>query len=132
MRAEKVVKALLEAATGVTALTGTRLYAITRPESDALPAVVWSIVSDRTYSTVNQLAGPELMEARIELACMSETAGELKSLIEQVRLAVHLKSGTINGVQVVASVQDFAGPEQYDTALAIYMQSIDFMIDYYR
>lgn len=132
MRAEKVVKSLLEAAAGVTSLVGSRLYAVTRPESGPLPAVIWSMVSDVPYSTLNQAEGQELMEARIDVACQAKTAGEAKELLEQVRLAVNFKNGTINGVQVVAIVQSSTGPDLYDSVVEVYQQSTDFMISYYR
>jgi len=132
MRVELVIKGLLDAAAGVTALVGSRMYAINRPEGDALPAVVWNQISDVPHPVLNQSAGPEVMVARMQINCISDTPEDVKALLEQIRLALHLQSGTINGVQTISILQATTGPDSYDRVTNTYAQPVDFMITYYR
>lgn len=132
MRAEKVIKALLEAAPGVTALVGSRLYAVTRPELDPLPAVVWSVISDMPRPPFDATAGSEPCSARIQINCLGAGVAAVKALVEQVRLACHLQSGTVAGITVIAVLQDVAGPDSYDALVDTYQQSVDFVVHYLR
>jgi hypothetical protein len=132
MRAEAIIKALLEAATGVTALVGSRLYALARPEGDALPAVVWSVISDMPRPPFDATPGSEPCSARLQVNCLGSSAAATKALAEQVRLACHLKSGTIAGITVIAVLQDVAGPDSYDPLVDTYQQAVDFIVHYLR
>lgn len=132
MRAEKVIKALLEAAAGVTALTGTRLHGMTRPEGDSLPAIVWMVISDGPEPPIDATAGNEPCAARVQVNCLGTTVEEVKGLAEQARLACHLQSGTFDGVAVMSVVQEQGGGESYDALVEIYTQSIDFIVRYMR
>lgn len=132
MRAEKVIKALLDAASGVAALVGTRMYAVTRPEGDSLPAIVWQQITDMPMPPINASAGAELARARMQVNCLGASPEDVKTVLEQVRLACHLKSGTLGGVTVVSVLQDVTGSDIYDSAVDTYSQSIDFSITYYR
>lgn len=132
MRAEKVIYTLLNAAAGVTALVGTRIYAVTRPEGDALPAIVIDAISDTPQSPIDASAGPEPMLARIQVNCLGATPESVKSLLDQARLACHLKSGTIASITVNMVLQDASGPDSYDALVETYMQPIDFIIRYQR
>lgn len=131
MRAEKVIKALVAVA-GVTALTGTRQYGMTRPEDDALPALTWMVVSDGPEPPIDATAGLEPCSARVQVNCLGATVEAAKELAEQVRLACHLKSGSIGGVTVMAVTQDIGGGESYDALVEIYTQSLDFIVRYMR
>ena len=132
MRAETVIKTLLESSGGVTALVSQRIYAITRPEGDALPAAVFEIISDQPDPPFSASTGPEPCTARVQVNCLGKTPEAVKGLLEQVRLACHLKSGSIGGVSVIATLQDTSGPDGYDQLVDIYYQPIDITVHYLR
>ena len=132
MHAEKVIKALLEAAAGVTALVSTRIYADELPESEALPAVVMLPISDTPQPPFDATAGSEPCAARIQVMCIADSKLGARTLREAVRVACHLKSGSIGGVTVSAVLQDVAGPLNWDRAAGVADQSIDFTVRYLR
>lgn len=132
MSGELVIKTLLEAAPGVTALVGARLYSLFRPEGDPLPAVVWSEISDVPRTPIAGTAGSEPMSARIQVNCLARTSAGVKQLKDAVIAACHKQAGVIGGVTVTAVLQDPAGPRGYDALVDTAYQSIDFVVHYLR
>lgn len=132
MRAEQIIKALLEAAPGVTALVSQRIYAVARPEGDPLPALVFVVISDAPRPPFDAAAGSEPCSARIQINCLGASVAAVKALAEQVRLACHLQSGTVAGHTVTAVLQDVAGPDSYDPLVDTYQQAVDFIVHYLR
>lgn len=132
MIAEKVLKALLEAAAGVTALVSTRIYADYRPEGDALPAIVLLPISDIPSPPIDATAGSEPYAARVQVMCCAATPIAVRNLVEQVRLACHKQSGSIAGATVMAVLQDITGPANWDHTIETADQSVDFTVRYLR
>ena len=127
--AETVIKSLLEADSAVGALVSSRIYGSARPESDALPALVFEEISDVTRESSLNSAGADLMAARIQVTCISAGRAQLKSLKAAVWAACHKKSGTFSGT-VAQSVVGSAGPSSYDPETQIYEQHLDFSVMY--
>lgn len=132
MRAEKIIMALLEAAPGVTTLVASRIYALTRPEGDVLPALVFTLISDTPRTPYDASSGGEPCSARIQVNCLGNSVESVKAIAEQVRLACHCKSGTVAGYPVTAVLQDNAGPDSYDALVDTYQQAVDFLVHYVR
>ncbi len=132
MKAETVIKTLLEASAELVALTGTRIYLDARPEADPLPAVVFELISNRHDQPAFPGMGSELSTARIQVNCLARTAEEAVALREAVRAACHVQSGVIGGVSVVANLADIAGPDSYDPLVDLYTKPIDFILRYLR
>ena len=131
MTPEKIIKALLEADAGVVALVGTKLYDQTRPEADALPAVVWELISDIAEAPIRAGAGTQPTAARLQVNCLATTIAAAKTLAEAVRTACHLQSGTIASATVMGTFCN-RGPSSYDNTVEIYMQPVDVVIHYLR
>lgn len=131
MNAEKVTLALLEAAPGVTAIVGSRIYFDARPEADALPAVVYQVVSDTDRLPIKAGGGSVPATARIQLNCLAATAEARSALSDAVLQAGDRKSGPYAGVTVTAAIAD-KGPSSYDALVATYQQPVDFVIHYIR
>lgn len=130
MRAETVISTLLNASSALAALVSARIYLDTRPEADPLPAVVYELISDRQdNSYANE---KERCTARMQVNCMDITAEGAVAVREAARVACHLKSGTIGGIQVITCLQDSAGADSYDQLVDIYNKPIDFIIHYLR
>lgn len=128
MKAEEVIYALLNASSAIAAVVGNRIYLDTRPEDDALPAIVYSLISDKQDGA--RPVDPELATARVQVICLGSVADDLVSLRESVRLACHNRSGTIAGVQVVAIIRDATGPDSYDELVNVYAKPMDFKVHY--
>jgi hypothetical protein len=132
MKAETVIKTLLESAAPVTALVGQRIYLDARPEADPLPAVVFELISNRHDQPAFAGMGSELSTARIQINCLARTAEEAVTLRESVRTACHVQSGVIGGVTVMANLADISGPDSYDALVDIYTKPVDFILRYLR
>lgn len=79
---EEELRARLLASSAVTAICGQRITWGRRPQGEALPAIMLTVVSaPREY----QLAGPAgLKEARVQVDCWAETYAASKSLARAV------------------------------------------------
>jgi hypothetical protein len=132
MKAETVIKTLLESAAPVVQLAGQRIYLDARPEADPLPAVVFELISNRHDQPAFPGMGSELSTARIQVNCLARTAEEAVALREAVRTACHVQSGVIGGVTVMANLADISGPDSYDPLVYIYTKTIDFILRYLR
>ena len=123
--AESIAAALLSG------VAGGRVYPVMRPQAGTLPAVVTTLISLVPDGVLDQSAGPNLYRARIQADCFEGTFAGLKTLVDAVRAAVHLKSGTYASKVVVASLFDIAGPDDLDLDTGVYSQSVDFLITFY-
>lgn len=130
MRAEAILYSLLGASTGLAALVGSRIYLDTRPEEDALPAVVYELISDRQDDA--RIGERETVKARMQVNCLAAIAEDAVNVREAVRLACHNQSGMIAGYTVIACIEDSAGPDSYDHLVNIYTKPMDFIIHYLR
>ena len=130
MRAETIAYNLLTAASGLSALVGTRIYLDTRPEADPLPGVVYEIISDKQDNA--RIGEQEMVTARIQVTSFGQIAEDAVNVREQVRLAIHNKSGTIGGYTLLTSIESGAGPDSYDQLVNIYAKPMDFMLHYLR
>ena len=130
MRAEAILYSLLNASPGLAGLVGSRIYLDTRPEEDALPAVVYELITDRQDDA--RLGERETVKARMQVNCLGANAEDAVNVREAVRLAAHNRSGTIAGYSVIACIEDSAGPDSYDHLVNIYAKPMDFIIHYLR
>lgn len=131
MTPEKIVKALLDADSAVAALASTRLYDQTRPESGALPAVVWELISDVAEPPIRAGAGTQPAAARLQVNCLASTVAAAKTLAQAVIAACDLKSGTYASATVLAVFCN-RGPSSYDREVETYLQPVDVLIHYLR
>ena len=123
--AEAITAALLAG------VAGGRVYPLLRPQEGQLPAVITSMVTLRADDRLTQTVGPNLYRARMQADCVDTTFTGLKALVDAVRAAVHLKSGTYAGKTVVACQVDNVGPDGVDLDTGNYFQAIDFLITFY-
>jgi hypothetical protein len=127
MRAEAVVKALLNAYPGVTAIVGSRIMPAPLPETLALPAIAMRHITTTDVPTIDALSFA-LVRSRIEVTAVTKTYPLQKQLLEQVRIALQYQRGTVAGYEVVSIVRDNVGPDLRDDDKQIFTQSIDFIL----
>jgi len=108
-----------------------RVYPVIRPQNGTLPAVVTTMISLVADGVLDQTAGPNLYRARVQADCYDDTFAGLKTLVDAVRAAVNLKSGTYAGKTVVASVMDVVAADDVDLDTGVYSQAVDFLITFY-
>jgi Flp pilus assembly protein CpaB len=128
MRAEKAIHSLLTAASGVTALVGTRIYPPPLPQNVALPAIAVEHISTVDVATIDANAGYNLVRSRIEVTVLAKDYATQKALIEAVRLALTYQRGTFAGVNVASILRDSVGPDLRDDDMQVFSQSIDFIV----
>jgi hypothetical protein len=109
-----------------------RVYPLMRPQEGVLPAATTSVISVVPQNRLSQSSGVNLFQARIQVNCYAMTYSALKALIDEVRAAVHLKSGVYAGKMVSAVTVDLVGPDGVELDTGIYFQSVDFMIVFFE
>lgn len=121
----------LIAAALLSGVAGGRVYPVIRPQAGTLPAVVTNLISLSPDARLTQTVGANLYRARVQADCFDSTYAGLKTTVDAVRAAVHLKSGTYAGKSVVSSIIDTVLADDVDLDTGIYSQSVDFLITFY-
>ena len=130
MRAEKVIRTLLLADTGVTALVAARIYPAQLPQGTALPALIITHISTIELPTLDAQAAYSLMRARIEVTAIASDYATQKNLLEAVRKACNYQRGTIAGVSVASVRRDTLGPDLRNDDMQVFTQTLDFFVTY--
>ncbi len=128
MRAERAVTALLNAAAGVTAIVGTRIYGNVPPEQSPAPLIVYRKLAASRLNTLSMPAGA-VVDSRVELLLVAQSYDQLKALAEQVRLALAYQRGaSIGGTEVLDIGIDDEGPDEYDPDLREHAQTWVYLV----
>lgn len=132
MKAEQVVKTLLEAAAGVTGLVSTRIYGLMLPQKPTYPALVYTAVSSVDVPPITANAGGNIARTRIQVSAFAVDYPGVKALLEQARLALSYKNGTIATFSVVSVLPDVEGPDLWEENFLVPYQSRDFIVTHYQ
>ena len=132
MRAEQVIKTLLMADSGIAALVAARIYPSRMPQNTLMPAMAYEYISGNELNPISATAGQQIIQSRMQINCLAKTYAEVKSAQEAVRLACLYKSGLIAGVRVLSITRAGIGGDGHDDALALYMQSVDYIVTHYE
>jgi hypothetical protein len=120
MRAERAVKALLDAAAGVTAIVGSgaaaRIYGGAAPQETSAPLVIYSKQSGEREPVLDQVA-ERRVDSLIDVLVVATTYAQLKTLGEAVRLALNGKKGTFGGTAVLDIVIENESADQFEPQL---------------
>lgn len=130
MSGEKVINALLKADAATTALVGARIYPVPLPQGTQLPAIGYRSVSNVPERPIDITDAYRLRTQRIEITAYADDYPTQKQLLQTIRAACNLKSGSLGGVTVVACLWDSDGPDFRDDDVEIYSQSCDFFVTY--
>ena len=101
---------ILNAASGLTALVGTQIYAKKVGQSATGPAVVYDrIATDRQHAMG---ADTGLVMARMQIQCWGDSQAEAERVSEQVRAALQDYTGTASTVVIQRAflAAEFNGP----------------------
>jgi hypothetical protein len=121
---EAAFRAALLASAGVTALAGSRVNWLSHPQSDALPAVVLTVVSDAEGYTLDGRNG--LSQGRVQVDCYAMAYKAARDLAAAVRAALSgYRGGDFRLIEHVAT-RDFREGGT-DEAERPYRVSMDFL-----
>ena len=132
MSAEKVIYALIESHTPLTAIVSTRIYAGSIPQDSALPAIAYDHVSTIELTTIDANSEYALVSSRIQVTVATNNYPQLKNIITLIRKACNYKRGTINGVIVNSITRELIGPDFKSEDQSLYFQTIDFKVLYHE
>lgn len=127
MRAEKVVASLINAASGVTSIVGTKIYAVLADQASDAPFVVFWKEGARREGVIT-MNGPGVVYATMSVQCVALDYATLKTLGEAVRAALVGQFGVISGVTVNSIEAGDEGPDFADPELQLYAQTLQFLI----
>lgn len=83
---EQDVMTILNATPAVQAICGQRIYALVRPQDDALPAAVWQRVSTVPINSLSGFSG--LDSVRLQFTCYAATLLAAKQLAAAISVAL--------------------------------------------
>lgn len=122
-----VVASLLNGAGPVSAVVGSRIFAVLAdPAIDAPFIVFWKEGARREQ--VLAMGGPGVVHAVISVQCVALDYPTLKSLGEAVRVALVGQFGVIAGVTVNSIQAADEGPDIADAELQLYAQTSQYLV----
>lgn len=131
MSAELISASLLNVA-GVTNLVGTRRALGVLPQNCAMPALVYSVVDTTPIITMNAIAGPQLLQSRIQVTALAATPAGVEQILAAVMAAMNLKSGTFATKAVAWTIRDIKSPLTRDNEAGLWYCSQDFVAHWYE
>ena len=131
MSAELITAALLNV-TGVSNLVGTRRTLGVLPQNCAMPALVYSVVDTMPVVTMNAIAGPQLLQSRIQVTALATTPAGVEQILTAVMAAMNLKSGTYATRSVAWTIRDIKSPITRDNEAGVWYGSQDFVAHWYE
>ena len=131
MSAELITASLLNVA-GVTNLVGTRRTLGVLPQNCAMPALVYSVVDTMPVVTMNAIAGPQLLQSRIQVTALATTPASVEQILTAVMAAMNLKSGTYATKSVAWTIRDIKSPITRDNEAGLWYGSQDFVAHWYE
>lgn len=114
MRAQAIVRALLNAHAGTVALVGTRIWGGVAAQDAAPPLIVYRLVGSLTDEGADPAGGTATEAAQIEVVHVASTYEAMLALGEQIRLALSWQRGTVAGYPLLGISKESEGPEEYD------------------
>lgn len=123
---QAALRARLIAAAPVTALVGTRVYWVDRPQTSALPSITLQTISDDRPQHMKGFTG--LNPARVQVDCWSSSHAQANDMAEKVITAL-APANTANGIKFERAFVDGKRDlgERIETQF-IHRASIDFIV----
>lgn len=127
---DQAVVSLLTAATGVTNLVSTRIYATQAPQGSALPAIVYVRDTGNRALGAHMLGHTGLLRASYTVTCLGTTLLAVRNLTRQVRLALQYKSNSDLRFVQVTDDNDTQEPPTTGEQLPIYRTDLTVEVTY--
>lgn len=118
----ETIRTELAAAPGVTDLVGTRMYPNLMPQGVALPAIVYSVISDTPENTFTGTSADRLNSTRVQIDCYAVKYLDAHAVAEAVDLVVsNLSRHDLTGARE-------GKRDLYDDESQLHRVSLDFVI----
>lgn len=127
---DQALVSLLTAATGVTNLVSTRIYATQAPQGSALPAIVYVRDTGNRAIGAHMLGHSGLLRASYTVTCLGTTLLAVRNLTRQVRLALQYKSNSDLRLVQVTDDNDTQEPPTTGEQLPIYRTDLTVEVTY--
>jgi hypothetical protein len=127
---DQALVSLLTAATGVTNLVSTRIYATQAPQGSALPAIVYVRDTGNRALGAHMLGHSGLLRASYTVTCLGTTLLAVRNLTRQVRLALQYKSNSDLRLVQVTDDNDTQEPPTTGEQLPIYRTDLTVEVTY--
>lgn len=126
---EKVIYNLLSTNTALVAVVPVgSIYASLIPLNAVLPAIAYSAISTTQDTSIDLTTIKYRARVQITVAC--KTYAQVKQIISLIKTACNNKQGTYNGVKADSVILDNIGADFRDDDVAVFYQTIDFIINY--
>lgn len=133
MKAEKVIHYRLSNYAGVTAIIGSnpaRVYPMVVPQTPTVPCISYQLISSDRVEGV--YTDPGIVNARIQVTCWAKSYTDVKSLAEQVRLALERYGSWPSGLAVdgvtVYDIKIGSEADTFEPGLELYAQATDYTV----
>ena len=124
----KAVYTILSGASGVTAITSTRIYPDTVPQNAAFPYAVFQVIGTQPTDTKEGVS--KLDVVRVQVDCYSENYDTTDTLATAIRAALDRYAGTPSGsgvaIDKIVFTNQVSGAPDLD--LRVFWGSLDFDI----
>lgn len=130
MKAEKVIHTVLAGNAGVTALVGSRIYAVVMPQGPVYPCLTYRLVASTRLQGV--YTDPGMARVTLQLTSFATSYEGAKELAEAVRLALERYGSALTGTPIAGvTVYDItigSEADSYEPELEAFAQSTDFTV----
>lgn len=128
---EEALFKLLSTDSGVSAIASTRVYISLMPESPTFPAIVYRMISEKTFPAMGADVG--IVRRRMQVDCWGETATDARNLADAVIAALSRYSGTVTytgGSTVISDIYRDGVIDLYDEHARKFQRAVDFIVFY--
>lgn len=133
MSGAAIVRTLMAANSALIAVVpAARIMAGALPLNTVLPAISITSISGVPFKTMKMATSGNLWTDRVQVTVHSSTYPLQKSILQLVRAALPSTRGTVGSFTCDSISTDSEGPDMFDSELAIYSGSQDFLVRYIR
>lgn len=120
MSFEADLKAHLQGASAISALTDDRIYPVLRPQGAGLPAVTYQIIA-RDHQVNLDGGDSSLRQLRVQLDCWARSHEDAMNLLDAVIARLDTAASSFRAVLIAG-----AGDEDYEPETKLYRRTQDF------
>ena len=128
MSIEGAIRSRATTHVGLSALIGTRCFAVKLPQNPVFPAMTFNRISAEREHAMGADANPT--HARFQLTAFDDGYADARGLADQIKAAFDRWSGTVDTTVIQDSLREGGDLDLYNDETKTYMAPVDFMIHY--
>jgi len=130
MQALSIVAALLNAASPVSALVGTRIHVLQLPQNTAFPAIALDYMLDEPMELIS--TGTQLRRCDVTAHALAKSQASLQVLQYAIEAACAFQRGTFAGFSTQSVSASSIGKIEFDSTQVVWYMPITFTVIYRR